>query len=351
MTQPTPEGASPSEPDSPAPVSPAPVSPAPGYPSPAYAAPGDPATEYAVAPLGQPPVAKKKRGLLIATVSLGVVLLGVIAGGVWLFLQLDDARTQIDDQQREIREQKDEIEEQKEMIEKKEIFGAAMNALHDTIEPLAGLPFTTLVPWNQYDALATRAWQNRREPELLEDNIAEVEEATAKLVALQDAARVQASTNATGSAWESTLDSLAAGWVATSFVDASVSCGGDPIACVSGADPYIVQVDAARDAEESMTDWIRTGAAYHELAHVLQFTNPDPTATAVVAFGGDFETMADCYALTYLDGWTLDHEVWISDYMYYDVSVGYGYTCDDSQRQVIRDWASSLAIQMRPLGG
>jgi hypothetical protein len=164
-------------------------------------------------------------------------------------------------------------------------------------------------------------------------------------------AQQEASTNVSGTNYESVIDQLGGGYVRSSMEDADAICESDVLGCVGWDDPYTVHFDYADGYHESMTDWIRTGAAYHELAHVLQFTNPDPTATAVVAFGGDFETMADCYALTYLDGWTLDHEVWISDYMYYDVSVGYGYTCDDSQRQVVRDWASSLAIKMRPLGG
>ncbi len=63
-----------------------------------------------------------------------------------------------------------------------------------------------------------------------------------------------------------------------------------------------------------MTDFIQTGIAYHEFAHVLQFTNPEATDAAVAAFGGDVETMADCYSLTYLLGWTLDHTVWVSSF-------------------------------------
>ena len=51
-----------------------------------------------------------------------------------------------------------------------------------------------------------------------------------------------------------------------------------------------------------MNDWLRTGLAYHEYAHVLQFNNPEQTETAVESFGGDWETMADCYALTFLPG-------------------------------------------------
>ena len=120
--------------------------------------------------------------------------------------------------------------------------------------------------------------------------------------------------------------------------------------CVAGVDPYTVHFDAAEmGAEPFMTDWIRTGVAYHEYAHVLQMTNPDPTDKAVESFGGDWETMADCYALTVLPGWTLDHTIWVSDYEYWEVSVGYGYTCNASQKQVIRDWIAEVGYTHKPI--
>ena len=89
--------------------------------------------------------------------------------------------------------------------------------------------------------------------------------------------------------------------------------------------------------------------SYHEFAHVLQFTNPQPTTTALDAFGGDSETMADCYALTYLPGWKLHHRVWVSSYQYYEVDIGYGYTCNESQRQVVRDWYEQLGYTTGPI--
>ena len=107
--------------------------------------------------------------------------------------------------------------------------------------------------------------------------------------------------------------------------------------------------DAADDNVEYTNDFIRSGVAYHEFAHVLQMTNPDATDAALEAFGDDDEIMADCFALTYLDGWKLDHRIWVSSYEYWDVSIGYGYTCNESQKQVIRDWYSQLGYQATPI--
>ncbi|MFD1715591.1 hypothetical protein ACFSBZ_14045 [Amnibacterium flavum] len=32
-----------------------------------------------------------------------------------------------------------------------------------------------------------------------------------------------------------------------------------------------------------------------------------------------------------------------------DLSMGYGYTCDEAQRQVIRDWNSQLGFHITPI--
>ncbi len=131
--------------------------------------------------------------------------------------------------------------------------------------------------------------------------------------------------------------------------DADTFCNSDVLACVDSENPLVVHVDAADDGLEYTNDWLRTGIAYHEFAHVLQFTNPEPTEAALVSFDGDVETMADCFALTYLDGWTLHHTIWVSSYQYWEVDVGYGYTCTDAQRQVVRDWYGQLGVHARQI--
>ena len=309
--------------------------------------------DVVVAPLpaaSASPAPRRRRGLTILVLVLVVVLAGASAAGTWLYVQLTEARGQIDQRNMRIDEQDEQIEEQRQQLDKKESFGAAMAGLQETVAPLAGLPFAQLVPWSDYELLAARAWSQRRDLEAMDGIIGDVETAAAEMAQRADVARSQASTNSSGSAWEATLDQLGSGWVATSIGDVAVSCDGDVLACVNGADPYVVHIDAASGADETMTDWIRTGVAYHEFAHVLQFLNPDATTTALAAFGDDWETMADCYSLTALPGWSLDHEVWIDDDQYWEVSVGYGYTCDESQRQVIRDWTSQLGLPLRTIG-
>jgi hypothetical protein len=269
----------------------------------------------------------------------------VIGAGIYLtltLLELDRATTRIEKQERE-------LQEQKELIDKKETFGAAMGELLDTAAKFEGALIATVVPTEKLELVAVKAWAHRWNADALDDDIADAAEVTAELEAVLAAATLEATTNGTGSSYETVIDSLGAGHVTSLIEDADTFCEEDVIACVWSDSPLVVHFDAADAALPYMTDALKTGVAYHEFAHVLQFTYPELTETAVAAFGGDVETMADCYALTYLDGWKLDHRVFVSRYEYWDVSLGYGLTCDETQRQAIRDWFGQMGYKPAPI--
>jgi len=290
------------------------------------------------------PLPKKKRswGKIVTIILLALALIGALVLFALAFLKLEEANTRIDEQDRQ-------IEEQQELIEKKETFGAAMEELIETARRFDGVRMTEIVPYDQYQNAATRAWSHRWEPDALDNDIEAVKTATAELQTLLDGAAAEASSNTTGTAYESTTDQLGLGFVTSVVEDADTLCESDVLACVLHDDPYTVHFDAGDNGVEYMTDWLRTGIAYHEFAHVLQMTNPGPTETAAASFGGDWETMADCFALTYLPGWTLDHTIWVSSFQYWEVSIGYGYTCDAPQMQVIRDWYEPLGFSATPI--
>ncbi len=293
-------------------------------------------------PTGEKPV-KRSRKSLVAIILLVVALLTTMGFLAFYLFELAAAQVRIDDQDRE-------LEEQRTLIEKKETFGAAMQELMDTARKFDGVPMSTIVPFSDYESLAAQAWGHRWRPVALELDIDAVRTATSELEQILAAAEAEASTNATGTKYEEVIDLLGRGF-ASSLIDESADsvCGSDVLACVAWDNPYLVLFDAADMSLPYMSDWLKTGLAYHEFAHVLQATNPEPTGIAVDAFGGDLETMADCFALTYLDGWTLNHRVWVGQYTYWDASIGYGYTCDESQRQVVREWHESLGFAMRTI--
>ena len=301
--------------------------------------------EFAAPPVEPPPAAPKRKrpiAAIITIVLLSLALAAAITFLVLYFLQLNDANDRISEQEQKIKEQQ-------ELIDKKEVFGAAMEGLLDTAGQFEDTLYGTIVPTSSYKLTAMRAWTHRWDGDKLEDDIEKVAEYGDELDKLVADASVESSTNTTGSVYESTIDQLGGGYVASLLYDADTFCESDVLACVDPADPYTVHFDAADNDVEYTNDFIRTGIAYHEFAHVLQMTNPEPTETALDAFGGDDESMADCFALTYLDGWKLDHRIWVSSSMYWDVSIGYGYTCDDSQKQVVRDWYSQLGYVSEPI--
>lgn len=280
---------------------------------------------------------------------LSIALVAVVAFLIMYIVKLSEANDRITDQNEEIQEHEREIEKQRELIEKKETFGASMDALMETAKTFDGALLGDIVPIEKYEELATQAWENRWDSASLAVDNESVRAFSRELLAVRSAADTQVSTNVTGSRYEAVTDQLGRGYVTSMLDDASSLCSREVIACVKGNDPYTVHFDAAANSKPAYNDWIRTGVAYHEFAHVLQFTNPQATEVAVESFSGDVETMADCFALTYLDGWTLNHRVTVNQGRQWRVSIGYGYTCNASQRQVIVDWYSKLGFHYRSI--
>ncbi|MEO8261459.1 MAG: hypothetical protein ABI566_02720 [Pseudolysinimonas sp.] len=310
---------------------------------PAPAAPDPIADALTGEPLATAPAArhrdrdKPRRAGWIVTISLlAAALLGAGAVIALTLVRLEEALTQ--------------IEKQQDLLDEKETFNAAMRDLVATAGEFDGVRFESLLPEGRIQTLATRGWDHRFDASAVAADTRVVRQLTGELTQLLDSAKEQAAANASGTIYESVIDSLGGGYVTILVDDADTICsGGDVLGCVISDDPFTIHFDATDAVAPYMTDFIRTGVSYHEFAHVLQLANPDETRTAVDAFGGDVETMADCFALTYLDGWTLHHRVDINNFEYYEVDVGYGYTCDDTQKQVVRDWYESLPIATAPV--
>ena len=286
---------------------------------------------------------KRRVGVIVAISLLSVVLVAIGAVLALALVQLDRALTVIDDQQRE-------LDDQRELIDQKETFSSAATELMATAAQLDGVPLADIVDTNYLQSLISRGWTHRWNSAVLSNDIDDVRAETDRLATLVSSASEQRASNGSGTFFEKITDQIGEGFVTTSINTVDDLCGTDAWGCVDGEDPLTIHYDHAETgAEPFMTDWLRTGLAYHEYAHVLQFMNPEQTRKAEEAFDGDWETMADCYALTYLDGWKLDHRIWINSYQYWDVSIGYGYTCNSAQRQVIRDWVDSLGYVHAPI--
>lgn len=303
------------------------------FPAPAALRPGPPAPP--AEPAQQPPRKRRRIGWIITVVLLALALIGAGILAFLLYQRLDEALTV--------------IEHQNELIDEKETFSASMQGLVDTAAEFDGVPYGDLVPWHDYERLADNAYAQRRDAAALRERAAQAQAATAELEAKLTAARDQAAGNASKTVYEKVLDELGEGFVTTVIDNADKLCDNDVLGCVISDDPYTVHIDKSDVKLPYMTSFLQTGIAYHEFAHVLQFTNPEETELALESFKGDPETMADCFALTYLKGWKLKHTIPIDAFSYYEVDIGYGYTCDSKQRKVIRQWRESLGFQSSPI--
>jgi hypothetical protein len=162
------------------------------------------------------------------------------------------------------------------------------------------------------------------------------------------AAAQQRRANASGSVSEALVDQAGNGYIDIAW-DAAEHCGdvSEPdkvtVACPTGGSAPAIHIMAesyypSQDAFEHVV--------LHELAHLYQsadqarFADGAGDVDRLLAqglFNGSEESFADCYALTYQNLWTLD---------FGDIIYGYGYICNDSERQQIRDWAAALNVPM-----
>ncbi|WP_053351683.1 variant leucine-rich repeat-containing protein [Leucobacter musarum] len=154
--------------------------------------------------------------------------------------------------------------------------------------------------------------------------------------------------NASGSLTEGIVDAAGNGFIDVQY-DAVTACLSEPrpgkenIGCVLAAQPLTVHL--LPEAEVG-SEWMNLMLVTHELAHVYQraddqgaedYSGAYNDLLAQGLFQGSKEVMADCYALTYYDQWSLSNG---------SESLGYGYVCDAAERQAIRDWAVNLNVPL-----
>lgn len=296
----------------------------------------DPATAIDLAPA--PPAAKRRPP--VAIIMLAAALAVVVGVLVWIILELRSALDLID-------EQSDQISDLNEMIDTRQEFGAAMDGLMATAAQLDGAPMAELVPFDDYQIAADAAWLHRRSPSAVSDYVEIVSAYQASLEVSLAHADAQRADNATGTRSERIVDELGGGFATVSYDNADKLCETDVIGCVTGDDPYVIHLDRNDLSHPAVDAWAERLVTLHEFAHVLQFTNPEATDAAADSFSGDWEYMADCYALNEMNEWTLDHRVWVSASQYWDTSYGYGKVCGQSQRDVIDSWLSELGVHYR----
>ncbi|MGW8482003.1 variant leucine-rich repeat-containing protein [Microbacterium sp. NPDC055903] len=155
-------------------------------------------------------------------------------------------------------------------------------------------------------------------------------------------------TNATGSVTEGIVDAAGKGFVDIQW-DAATACTAAnrenwrTTGCITKEDSLTVHMLP----ESELGEWTSKFTVVHELAHIYQRAdnasylenNGDyKTLLEQGLFQGSEEVMADCFALTHYDLWTLEND---------GSTTGYGYVCQENERQKIREWAATINA---PLG-
>ena len=232
--------------------------------------------------------------------------------------------------------------------EQMSIAASERQKFHDLAAQLEGNPVAPLVTEfaksQRLDRRIAEGVINRYQAEDLAQEAIEMRETLEQRIA--DAAERRE--NASGTISEALVDEAGGGFIDIAW-DAATACGtssreGRTTAGCTSDDPLGVHV---LPENELFGDWGIRITTLHELAHLYQNADGEAsewqntsTSSALKEqgfFEGSGEKMADCYALTYTGGWTLENE---------QGSSGYGYVCNESERQAIREWAALIGAPM-----
>lgn len=151
--------------------------------------------------------------------------------------------------------------------------------------------------------------------------------------------------NASGTVTEALVDEAGQGFIDIAW-DADTACGISrradegrvTIGCVS-EEPLAVHLAPEGQLGGGLA---MRQVVLHELSHLYMRADSDAnglesSASGVLVeqgyFQGSSEVFADCYALTYLDLWTLSFD---------GREYGYGYICTAEERQLMRTWAAEV---------
>lgn len=228
------------------------------------------------------------------------------------------------------------------------IFESEREQFYDLVARLDGNPVaplvTRLVEFQRLEERASQVGTNEFSAQTLAQQAHRHREDVQQLVTDAEARRG----NSSGSVSEQLVDDAADGfidirWDAISACPAAEQEEWSTVACVAKGDPLTVHLT---DESEFTSDWELRMIVMHELSHVYQradaarFLDRYSDADRLLEqglFQGSKEVMADCYALTYYDEWTLETD---------DVEIGYGYVCTEAERDAIREWAATIDAPM-----
>lgn len=329
-------------------VNPAPAAPAPHVSTPAAPAPYAPtqpasSAQYYPIAVGQPVPPPRRNGIGYWLAGCGcLAVVGILFVVLLVFVSLGSLTPSGRGDAPPAQSGADEIAENIAAYE------AELETIHTLSADFEGNPVAPLIlDQPRLDELATEA----SDPELSvfgSRSLVQAVSGIRKNLEPLIAAAAQRRANASGSVSEALVDEAGNGYIDIAW-DAADFCGGIEsedkvaVACpLGGASPAIHIMAESYYPSAAAVEHV----VIHELAHIYQsadsarFEDSVSEADRLIAqglFNSSRESMADCYALTYQNLWTL---------AFGDRTYGYGYVCNDAERQEIRNWAASLHAPM-----
>lgn len=320
------------------------------------ASPASGVPPYAAWPVGSapaaPPVKPRRKGLgwIFAgcgclTLVAGVVIAAVVIGALGSSNAGGDRSSDSDPTTATVEEQLAIVRTESAAYEK---LAAQLDG--NPVAPLVTLPHRFQRLQDDVDALETSSANEKVRQNLAKLYAERATQYRSELQSLITAAEGRR-TNASGTSEEQLVDSAGNGFIDIQWnADSECSPADEPGHTTAGcttASPEQLIVHILPPEKQLGTDEAERVTTLHELAHLYQYVDAEATSDLADGeaqklkdaglFQGSGEVMSDCYALTYLDLHTLT---------FGDITSGYGYVCNDAERQAIREWAKKIHAPM-----
>lgn len=280
---------------------------------------------------------KKTSHWIVVLVSIFFLLALATAG--WLYVQNSMLNTQLVNlqQEKEIKE-----EELQRKLDAKETFSATTTQLLEELNYFTGMPVKEKFAVAYYQQMVTDAYLYRDDIAAVNGLTSQMKIEIEKIQTLKTQMDQNKTSNVTNSPLETTADALSNGYAEIVFYtmatpecqDTNINESSVVAACVWNTKPQTIYVNTDvmnRTVNQENNGWYYQGVVYHEYAHVLQYTNPETTATYLPSFDNDSEKQADCFADAY----------YASNFSEYSYNKG----CTVEQVNKVQEWYETLKFQ------
>lgn len=171
--------------------------------------------------------------------------------------------------------------ELKEKVDVKDTFNSVAHTLFEELHYFDGKPYKELFPTGRYNEIIQSAYEFRNDPAMVKLYTEDMQEQLDEVLAMK-ATWEERKGNSSGTSYETTLDTLSGGYsdMVLFRAESDNKCApANSSGCVWGRAPNVVNLNldqkdlAMQWYGGEFAEWWFNGIAYHEFAHVLQYSN------------------------------------------------------------------------------